>query len=139
MALAWLQVGARLLLDCSQAVPNRPMDVQALGADFIVATGHKMCGPTGIGFLWGRRARPIHVLAAQFMCLSCAAMPGASCTPILLATRPRCLPCLRHAWRILHSSFAGAAACVPLLLLPCLAHHAHQFCIDSKDVDCVQE
>ena len=31
-----------------------PVDVQALGADFIVASSHKMCGPTGIGFLWGR-------------------------------------------------------------------------------------
>ena len=40
------QVGARLLLDCSQSVPNMPVDVQALGADWIVATGHKMCGPT---------------------------------------------------------------------------------------------
>ena len=50
------QVGARLLLDCSQSVPNMPVDVQALGADWIVATGHKMCGPTGIGFLWGRCA-----------------------------------------------------------------------------------
>ena len=48
------QVGARLLLDCSQSVPNMPVDVQSLGADWIVATGHKMCGPTGIGFLWGR-------------------------------------------------------------------------------------
>ena len=49
-------MGARLLLDCSQSVPNMPVDVQSLGADWIVATGHKMCGPTGIGFLWGRCA-----------------------------------------------------------------------------------
>ena len=49
-----VEVGARLLLDCSQSVPNMPVDVQSLGADWIVATGHKMCGPTGIGFLWGR-------------------------------------------------------------------------------------
>jgi cysteine desulfurase/selenocysteine lyase len=49
-----LQVGAKLLLDCSQVVPNMPVDVQSLGADWIVATGHKFCGPTGIGFLWGR-------------------------------------------------------------------------------------
>lgn len=33
-----------------------PVDVQTLGADFIVASSHKMCGPTGIGFLWGRCA-----------------------------------------------------------------------------------
>ena len=31
-----------------------PVDVRALGADWIVGSSHKMCGPTGIGFLWGR-------------------------------------------------------------------------------------
>ncbi|SCG45550.1 cysteine desulfurase [Micromonospora coxensis] len=48
------QVGALLLLDCSQSVPHMPMDVVDYDADFIVFTGHKMCGPTGIGVLWGR-------------------------------------------------------------------------------------
>ncbi|GAB3090595.1 cysteine desulfurase [Micromonospora schwarzwaldensis] len=48
------QVGALLLLDCSQSVPHLPIDVVDLDADFIVFTGHKMCGPTGIGVLWGR-------------------------------------------------------------------------------------
>ncbi|GIF49962.1 cysteine desulfurase [Asanoa ferruginea] len=48
------QVGALVLLDCSQSVPHLPVDVQALGADFIAFTGHKMLGPTGIGVLWGR-------------------------------------------------------------------------------------
>ena len=47
-------VGALVLLDCSQSVPHLPVDVQALGADFIAFTGHKMLGPTGIGVLWGR-------------------------------------------------------------------------------------
>jgi cysteine desulfurase/selenocysteine lyase len=47
------QVGALTLLDCSQSVPHGPVDVTALGADFIAFTGHKMCGPTGIGALWG--------------------------------------------------------------------------------------
>ncbi|MDG4765545.1 cysteine desulfurase [Solwaraspora sp. WMMD406] len=50
------EVGALLLLDCSQSVPHRPVDVAELDADFIVFTGHKMCGPTGIGVLWGRAA-----------------------------------------------------------------------------------
>ena len=50
-------MGARLLLDCCQAVPNMPVDVRSMGADWIVASAHKMCGPTGIGFLWGRSAR----------------------------------------------------------------------------------
>ncbi|OHX06706.1 cysteine desulfurase [Micromonospora sp. WMMB235] len=48
------EVGALLLLDCSQSVPHLPMDVVGYDADFIVFTGHKMCGPTGIGVLWGR-------------------------------------------------------------------------------------
>ncbi len=47
--------GAKLLLDGSQAVVHRPVDVQALGADFYVFTGHKLYGPTGIGVLWARR------------------------------------------------------------------------------------
>ena len=48
------EVGARVLLDCSQSVPHLPIDVADLGADFIAFTGHKMLGPTGIGVLWGR-------------------------------------------------------------------------------------
>jgi cysteine desulfurase/selenocysteine lyase len=36
-------VGAKVLLDCCQSVPHMPVDVQALGADWIVASGHKMC------------------------------------------------------------------------------------------------
>ena len=47
-------VGARVMLDACQSVPHMPVDVRALGVDWIVASGHKMCGPTGIGFLWGR-------------------------------------------------------------------------------------
>ncbi|SNT62524.1 cysteine desulfurase / selenocysteine lyase [Asanoa hainanensis] len=48
------EVGALVLLDGSQSVPHFPVDVQALGVDFIAFTGHKMLGPTGIGVLWGR-------------------------------------------------------------------------------------
>jgi cysteine desulfurase/selenocysteine lyase len=48
------EVGALLMLDCSQSVPHLPMDVVDYDADFIAFTGHKMCGPTGIGVLWGR-------------------------------------------------------------------------------------
>jgi cysteine desulfurase / selenocysteine lyase len=48
------QVGALVLLDASQSVPHQPVDVGALGADLVAFTGHKMCGPTGIGVLWGR-------------------------------------------------------------------------------------
>jgi cysteine desulfurase/selenocysteine lyase len=47
--------GALLLVDAAQSVPHMPVDVAALGADFLGFTGHKMCGPTGIGVLWGRR------------------------------------------------------------------------------------
>jgi cysteine desulfurase/selenocysteine lyase len=49
------EVGALVVVDASQSVPQLPVDVTALGADFVAFTGHKMCGPTGIGVLWGRR------------------------------------------------------------------------------------
>ncbi|HJY26229.1 MAG TPA: aminotransferase class V-fold PLP-dependent enzyme, partial [Actinomycetes bacterium] len=49
------EVGALSVVDASQAVPQLPVDVAALGADFVAFTGHKMCGPTGVGVLWGRR------------------------------------------------------------------------------------
>lgn len=47
------KAGARVLLDACQSVPHMRVDVRALGVDWIVASSHKMCGPTGIGFLWG--------------------------------------------------------------------------------------
>ncbi len=47
-------VGATMVVDASQAVPHQPTDVAQLGADLVAFTGHKMCGPTGIGVLWGR-------------------------------------------------------------------------------------
>jgi cysteine desulfurase/selenocysteine lyase len=43
------------LIDGAQAVPHRPVDVAALGCDAYAFSGHKMCGPTGIGGLWARR------------------------------------------------------------------------------------
>jgi cysteine desulfurase/selenocysteine lyase len=49
-------VGAVVLVDAAQSVPHGLMDVGSLGADFVGFTGHKMCGPTGIGVLWARRA-----------------------------------------------------------------------------------
>jgi cysteine desulfurase/selenocysteine lyase len=53
---AWAhERGAIMVVDAAQAAPHRPLDVQALGCDFLAFTGHKMCGPTGIGVLWGRR------------------------------------------------------------------------------------
>ena len=48
--------GALVLVDAAQSVPHLPVDVQTLGADFLVFSGHKMCGPTGIGVLWARQA-----------------------------------------------------------------------------------
>jgi cysteine desulfurase/selenocysteine lyase len=47
--------GARILLDGSQAVVHRRVDVRAIGADFYVFSGHKLYGPTGIGVLYGKR------------------------------------------------------------------------------------
>jgi cysteine desulfurase / selenocysteine lyase len=49
------EVGALVVVDASQAAPHMVLDVQALQADFVAFTGHKMCGPTGIGVLWGRQ------------------------------------------------------------------------------------
>jgi len=46
--------GATVLVDGAQGVPHRPVDVQDLGCDFLAFSGHKMCGPTGIGVLYGR-------------------------------------------------------------------------------------
>ncbi len=46
--------GARVLVDAAQSVPHMGVDVSALGADFVVFSGHKMLGPTGIGVLWAR-------------------------------------------------------------------------------------
>ena len=47
--------GAVMAVDASQSVPHCPVDVAALGADFLAFTSHKMLGPTGIGGLWARR------------------------------------------------------------------------------------
>lgn len=49
------QRGIPLLVDGSQALPHRPVDVQALGCDFYVFTGHKMLAPTGTGALWAKK------------------------------------------------------------------------------------
>ena len=48
--------GALILVDASQFVPHLPTAVAELDADFLAFTGHKMCGPTGVGVLWGRAA-----------------------------------------------------------------------------------
>jgi cysteine desulfurase/selenocysteine lyase len=46
--------GALALVDAAQSVPHMPVDVEALGCDFLAFSGHKMCGPTGSGVLYGR-------------------------------------------------------------------------------------
>ncbi len=50
------EAGAIVVVDGAQAAPHLPVDVQALGCDFYAVSGHKMCGPMGIGALWGREA-----------------------------------------------------------------------------------
>jgi cysteine desulfurase/selenocysteine lyase len=46
--------GAIFVCDAAQAAPHMPVDVQALDCDFLAISGHKMCGPSGIGAVWGR-------------------------------------------------------------------------------------
>lgn len=57
--------GCKVLLDACQSVPHMEIDVQALDVDWLVASGHKMCAPTGIGFLYGKNevmeVREIHL------------------------------------------------------------------------------
>lgn len=48
------QHGAKMMIDAAQSIPHMKVDVQDLNADFFVFTGHKMCGPTGIGVLQAR-------------------------------------------------------------------------------------
>jgi cysteine desulfurase/selenocysteine lyase len=53
--VAWAhEQGAIFVCDAAQAAPHMKLDVQALGADFVAISGHKMCGPSGAGVLWGR-------------------------------------------------------------------------------------
>lgn len=47
-------IGAKILIDGAQAVPHMPVDISEIDCDFYAFSGHKMCGPTGIGVLWGR-------------------------------------------------------------------------------------
>lgn len=54
-------VGALIICDATAAVGHMPVDVKKLGVDFLYFSGHKMCGPTGVGVLWGR-AELLHKL-----------------------------------------------------------------------------
>lgn len=66
------RVGALILVDGAQSVSHLPVNVQELGCDFLVFSGHKMCGPTGIGVLWGRKelleAMPPFMLGGGMIC-----------------------------------------------------------------------
>jgi len=76
--------GAIVAVDACQLVPHVPCDVIELGADFFAFSGHKMCGPTGIGILWGRQ----ELLAAMPPFLGGGGMieqvtlEGFSCAPV---------------------------------------------------------
>ena len=65
-----------VLLDACQSAPHMAIDVDQLGVDFLVASGHKMCGPTGIGFLWGKRERTRPAHSQNCLSLSLAASDG---------------------------------------------------------------
>ncbi|NES80123.1 MAG: SufS family cysteine desulfurase [Moorea sp. SIO2B7] len=49
------QYGAKVLIDACQSLPHMPIDVQVIDCDWLVASGHKMCATTGIGFLYGKK------------------------------------------------------------------------------------
>ncbi|CDM94095.1 MAG: SufS family cysteine desulfurase [Limnospira maxima] len=49
------QCGAKVLIDACQSLPHLPINVKEIDCDWLVGSGHKMCGPTGIGFLYGKR------------------------------------------------------------------------------------
>src|SRR5437667_8683367 len=49
------KLGITTLVDAAQSAGHRPLDVQEIGCDFLAFSGHKMCGPTGIGVLYGRQ------------------------------------------------------------------------------------
>ena len=49
------KLGITTLVDAAQSAGHMPVDVQAIGSDFLAFSGHKICGPTGIGILWGRQ------------------------------------------------------------------------------------
>ncbi|EDZ92408.1 MAG: SufS family cysteine desulfurase [Limnospira sp. PMC 1291.21] len=49
------QYGAKVLIDACQSLPHLPINVKEIDCDWLVGSGHKMCGPTGIGFLYGKR------------------------------------------------------------------------------------
>jgi cysteine desulfurase/selenocysteine lyase len=53
---AWAhEQGAIMVIDAAQGAPHRTIDVQAIGCDFLAFSAHKLCGPSGVGALWGRR------------------------------------------------------------------------------------
>jgi cysteine desulfurase/selenocysteine lyase len=56
LCAAAYKAGAIAIVDACQSVPHQPTDVQAWAADFVVFSSHKMCGPSGVGVLWGRES-----------------------------------------------------------------------------------
>lgn len=95
------RVGARVMLDACQSLPHMPVDVQALGVDWLVASSHKMCGPTGVGFLWGRWAAAGQGGGAHCCGRPGAVLPGMCCAcRAVLAAAERLAICSMSVWQV---------------------------------------
>lgn len=106
----YLQVNAKVLFDCCQSVPGRPMDVQQLGADWIVGAGHKMCGPTGSAFLWGKSVALPPSLSPAFMYYSYCF----TCCPVWWGCTYLCWLCCCLVW--LHGRYFCLLCSCPVRL-----------------------
>ena len=83
-----------MVVDAAQAAPHRTIDVQALGCDFLAFSSHKLCGPSGVGALWGRRElleamQPFNLGGEMIRSVASSARASTSCRTSSRRARPR--------------------------------------------------